>query len=96
MTEKSAGVPSRITSVIVMELAIKTLEEYWDENVARYKRLQYPLVQELVILKVLKQIAAAIQEVHERGTLFSQDDIDKKCLRNFENFNYEARTLCKI
>jgi hypothetical protein len=57
--------PSQRNAALVMELGIKTFDEYWKENTEFYKR--HALIHEFVILKVLRQIAAAIVEVHERG-----------------------------
>jgi hypothetical protein len=55
--------------MLVLEMGIKTLEEYWKDTVAIYKRHHFLLINEFVILKVLRQIAETLQEVHERGNV---------------------------
>jgi hypothetical protein len=53
----------------MLEMGLKTLDNYWKETAALYKHHHYYLVNEFAILKVLRQIAETIQEVHDRGNV---------------------------
>jgi serine/threonine protein kinase len=58
-----------LNTVLVLEMGNKTLDEYWKKIVTSYENKRYDYLLEFVILKVLRQIAASIQEVHDRGKL---------------------------
>jgi hypothetical protein len=58
---------------MIVEKGIQTLGEYWNKDVEPFYKYQQFFIHEFVILKVLRQIAAALQEVHDRG-----DFVNKK------------------
>ena len=56
--------------VIVMELAKDNFNHFWRQQMEKYGKQRISNVDENLILLMVKQMAIALLEVHERGKLF--------------------------